>query len=743
MMDERLQQLEGFAELARIDVENTLSLRTFLPLWRHVRSLGSDRLIVLGARGSGKTALFKLARDSRNALKLRQFSGNHDIPDALWLDAFSQDNRNHPDVGVMEKFGTEAGDIALRAFWVAHLLRVARHEVQGLTPVPEVVQRIVDAPPNELDTWVPLAEANLGPIFTALDGVDAALSTTNRTVVALYDYLDRIAQFAPDVRRRYVRALLSLWLSLTNRYKHLRGKIFLRDDLFEASEIDFTDANKLRGRSEKLEWEPESLYRVILRQVLNLPDNNNVAAIRHLLEEVPGLRIDDLGEFGLMPADMSNEVCKAFVGRLAGRVIGRGVVKTATNGWILARLHDAHRRITPRALMWMFGYAAEAAKGRAPGKSKVLFSSSDLLHAIRRTSKVRAQEILEEDKLVKRLENLRGKEIPLARTEIVKWLSVRRQDEAPGIPENGELVLKELLRLGILREENDGSVDVPDIYRYGFEVGPDYATAWRDLLEGNEPAAHKQFVRESPMMAEIIRNLKVPWETIGKEELDRGDIAAARMKCERALQGAQATGDPLLEADAWCRLGEIDADHRRDHLSAKASYLKALALAQRARHRSREADIHWLLGISYLGLDENEAALENFELAVQIAKQESDFRTMAFGYGGLGLTCVRAGQDQKALQEYVRGVVVAQRHNISNAERPMWFGLGDLAAFLHNYDAANQMLAIAQARPDRYYDSSNLDKLRQEALAEYQRDKGHSLLKRAFPDVDIDSLLKE
>lgn len=742
-MDDRGQQLEAFAELARLDVENTLSLRTFLPLWRHVRSLGSNVLIVLGARGSGKTALFKLVRDSRNSPKLRPFLGNHDIPDALWLDAFSQDNRNHPDVGVMEKFGSEAGDIALRAFWVAHLLRVARHEVQGLNPLPEIVQRIVNAPPNELETWVPLAEANLGPIFTALDGIEASLSATKRTVVALYDYLDRIAQFAPDVRRRYVRALLSLWLSLTNRYTHLRGKIFLRDDLFESSEIDFTDANKLRGRSEKLEWEPESLYRVILRQVLNLPSDSHVAAIRRLLEEVPGLRIDDMGEFGLMPAEMSNEICKAFVGRLAGRVIGRGVAKTATHGWILARLHDAHRRITPRALMWMFGYAAEAAKARAPGKIKVLLSASDLLHALRRTSKDRAQEILEEDKLVKRIENLRGKKIPLERVEIVKWLSVRRQDEAPGIPEYGELVLKELLRLGILREEQDGSVDVPDIYRYGFEVGPDYATAWRDLLEGNEAAAHKQFVREPPMMAGIIRNLNVPWDKTGEEELNRGDVAAARARCERALQGAQSTGDPLLEADALTRLAEIDGNYKSDYVRAKLSYQKAILLAQRAHDYAREANIRWLLAMTHSELSETEDALANFESSLRLAKQDSNFQLTAFGYWGVAFSSVRSGRNFNAVSLYVRGLVVAQRHEIADAEHSIWHGLGDLAALLHNYDAANQMFALGQAPPDRYYDSPNLEKLRQEALAEYERDKGHSLLKSAFPDVDIDSLLQE
>jgi hypothetical protein len=201
-VDERFLQLDAFSALARVDVETSVSLRTFLPLFKHVWSLRADVLIVLGARGSGKTALFKLVRDARTAEKLRTFLGKQRIPDALWIDAFSQDSQNHPDVGVMEQFGVGAGDIALRCFWVAHLLRVARQEIQGLNPLPEVVQTIIAAAPNDLSTWVPMAEANLGPVFTALDAIDKHLAAEGRTVVALYDYLDRIAQFTPDMRRR-------------------------------------------------------------------------------------------------------------------------------------------------------------------------------------------------------------------------------------------------------------------------------------------------------------------------------------------------------------------------------------------------------------------------------------------------------------------------------------------------------------------------------------------------------------
>jgi hypothetical protein len=40
-------------------------------------------------------------------------------------------------------------------------------------------------------------------------------------------------------------------------------------------------------------------------------------------------------------------------------------------------------------------------------------------------------------------------------------------------------------------------------------------------------------------------------------------------------------------------------------------------------------------------------------------------------------------------------------------------------------------------------DVFNLDKLRQEALAEYERDKGHALLQKAFPEVQTASLIED
>jgi hypothetical protein len=93
-----------------------------------------------------------------------------------------------------------------------------------------------------------------------------------------------------------------------------------------------------------------------------------------------------------------------------------------------------------------------------------------LVAALRPTSRARVKEISEEYPIVNRLENLRGLEVMLERTETVKRLGKPVPGEQGGLPKNGDIVLDELLRIGVLKEREDGRIDVPDIYRYGFDI---------------------------------------------------------------------------------------------------------------------------------------------------------------------------------------------------------------------------------------------------------------------------------
>lgn len=702
--DARTEVLEAFARLSSQDAEALDPLITFLPLLPHRRALWKDTVVVLGGRGSGKTALFRLVNDPRTAARLRDMFESEHIPEALWFDAFSVSAR-HPEVGTLEAFATSAGDITLRAFWMAHLLRRVREEAPDLVKIPAVLEPILAESAADIGAWVPAAEARLGAVNAALDDADRALDAADRTVVAAYDNLDRIGQFDPEIRRRYVSTLLALWLSLSTRYRRLRGKVFLRDDLFDAGELGFADATKLRSRAETLTWDHAALLRLAVRHLAGQGET-----VRAWLREVPGLDLHDRGELGWMPGEMKNEVQHAFVGRFAGKVIGKGVLKDYTSLWMLGRLRDGQGRVTPRALLWFLGFAAEEARKRPLKAKGPLVTASDLLLALRRASRERVQEIREEYPLVERVENLRGMTLWLERGEVVERLAKPRPGEREGIPARGDVLLAELLRLGVLRARDDGTLDVPDIYRYSFEITPDYSTAWKDLLLGNQPAAIEQFGREWPNLDEILR-LHATTSDVAKDEIDRGDYVAARAKCERALEVAKNARNWDGEADLWLTLGTISL-LEDDHARARDELQQALSISRRNANRQGEAMALVQLASAHMGLGRLDAAARDARRSVELFHASKDTEREFGGYYLLSCIAERRGNARCAYQLRTYAAHITTNHRVST-----------FIKYLRNSQASRHGLTPeAQQEIER------------EADAAYARDRGWSLIRAAFPD---------
>lgn len=710
---ERDEVLAAFARLATGEAREHDPLATFLPLPAHGRALWSYYVVVLGSRGSGKTALFKLVNDPRIAPRLRGFFQSEHIPaDALWLDAFSTSSR-HPEVGTLEAYAAKAEDITLRAFWMTHLLRRVRDEVPEVVEVPAALEAVLGAPAADLDAWLPTATASLGAVNAALDAANRALVARDRFVVAAYDNLDLVGQLDPAIRRRYIRTLLALWLSLLSRYQRLRGKVFLRDDLFDAGELGFADATKLRGYAETLSWDHAALLRVAVRHLAS-----GAEAVRAWLREVPGLELHDRGDLGWMPGEMKEAVQHAFIGRFAGKVIGRGVLKDYTSTWILGRLRDAQGRVTPRALLWFLGFAAEEARKRPTRKKGALVTPSDLLVALKRASRERVQELREEYPLVERVENLRGMTLWLDRDEVVKRLATPRSEEREGIPARGDVVLGELLRLGVLRARDDGTLDVPDIYRYSFEITPDYSTAWKDLLIGDEQSAREQFTRELPALDEILRRTVKTWN-VADEDFARGDYQAARAKCERALEIARNDSNREGEAWLWAELCRISIGQGSFH--------------QAFRELNRLAEIARRTGDSRL------------ELVAEI------LRSVAHE---------RSGSRDQAIGHWKRAVSLAQTHKRPNIEQFLLHTFSGWTWESGHPRIAHQLLSIAAALNGeaqahvggaQTYDdllklsrtiiaarlglsADEIDALEREAGAAYARDRGWSLIRSVCPD---------
>lgn len=465
-VEERKHLLEAMTVLAHREAENVVDVeRIFLPLASHRLALRPEVVIVRGGRGAGKSALFKLLGKLRTTDRIRAYFDDERLPEATWIEAFSQ-LRHHPQDSVLDEFAKNQGEDALRAFWMAHLLLRVVEEVPDLVEPPADLQTMWINHRNEPERWVPLAQARLGAVSSALDQAERELSKRGRMVFATYDHLDRLGTFAPLVRRRYVSSLLALWLSLSNRYQKLRAKIFLREDLLDAGELGFPDASKLRARSVSLDWDVESLYRATVRHMAG-----SSRELRAWLEGIGhGFTLDEKPSVGWMPGPMPENVQKAFADRLAGEVMGAGARKGYTFRWIPNHLQDAQSRVVPRSILVLIGEAAKEALKRPLSPDSRLITPPDLAAALIETSRERVGEISEEYELVMRLQHLAGMRLPLSRAEVIERVGQPADEEKSDLTSDGRAVLDELARLGVVATRSDGRVDVPDIYRFGFGI---------------------------------------------------------------------------------------------------------------------------------------------------------------------------------------------------------------------------------------------------------------------------------
>jgi hypothetical protein len=435
----------------------------FLPLDAHTRALRHETLVVRGGRGAGKSALFHFLGHMQAEPNLASVLGAVSLGNTRWQEGFSS-AAEHPSLAVVGDFAAKADDDERRFFWYGWLCRCLALAADSRLPAGQLADAVKA---NTGPAAIALAtRAQLDALNGWMDGIER---NRNNAVVITYDALDRIGSTLA-VRQQMTASLLAMWLSLADRYRRIRPKVFVREDLFQGSLAAFADASKLDARSVSLDWHVEDLYRVLIKHMANTSEG-----LKTWIEgSTKGIPLSLNGALGWMPptalSEKGKQSQKWFVDHLAGEQMGGAVKKGFTYRWIPNRLQDAHSRIVPRSILNLIRNAAAFATEGTPGAKRLrLLTPSELQGALNQTSKRRVNELKEEFPVVDRLETLRGKTVMLDRKEALKALSsaTSTQDH---LGNDGEEVLRILIELGVMSERPDRRIDVPDIYRYGFGI---------------------------------------------------------------------------------------------------------------------------------------------------------------------------------------------------------------------------------------------------------------------------------
>ena len=303
-----------------------------------------------------------------------------------------------------------------------------------------------------------------------LDDLDDYLSRTNQWVFLLYDSLDRICVRYVDIFP-YIRTLLAFWFAHLHRWKQIKCKIFLRNDLFDSELLSFPDSSKLVSNCLKLEWNTLSLYRLFVKRLANA-GNEEMNAYLRLTENLISREPD--GQIGYIPTE-SEDIVKQFVNEMIGPYMGSNNKKGASYSWAPNHLQDAHGVLSPRSFIKCYSVAAQkmldSSDIEKPKKNRILLPAM-VQGAVRAVSVERVMELQEEYSWLEQLKKaLTGTTLLISKSDFIKKIRMdlwdaKTQEKLPATSPQG--IFDVLQKLGIVYLARDGRVNVPEIYLHGF-----------------------------------------------------------------------------------------------------------------------------------------------------------------------------------------------------------------------------------------------------------------------------------
>ncbi|MHB1774304.1 MAG: hypothetical protein ACYCST_21760 [Acidimicrobiales bacterium] len=446
--------------------------RTFWPVAEHLRAYDPDVVLVAGPRGAGKTELFRAVIGQGLLGKVAPRVASVRLPplrDTRWLSGYSSQGTGFPSEPQLRAFlqGQTRSDELFLDLWLAYLIRTLKDDLP-----PDTLTALLSPQGGDVAQVLAAYRKNVTPALLALDALDARLAEERRFVFVGYDELDTLARNDPETTQLIVRGLVALWAGHSRRWQRLRGKIFLRTDLYErARTAGGADFAKLAANRVEITWSDLNLLGMLVRRLVNSGD-----ALRQYC--TTKVEIEDSGELGLFPTIRKADDARTLIERMVGVYMGAGIKKGLAFRWVLDHVRDGRGQALPRPLVCLLEAAADIQKQQNthPRWPRILEPRA-LRRALDKVSEEHVGSALDEwpwlASLKDRLKSLR--EVPWERREIDRYL-----DRSFGEPwgdgavrppaDSGRDLVDYLVEVGVFRARADGRIDAPDLFLAGLDL---------------------------------------------------------------------------------------------------------------------------------------------------------------------------------------------------------------------------------------------------------------------------------
>ena len=254
-----------------------------------------------------------------------------------------------------------------------------------------------------------------------------------------------------------------------------------------------------------------------------------------------------------------------------------------------------------------------------------------------------------------------------------------------------------------------------------------------DKNEGNREAARRGYAKSLAIRRAIgdLEGQAVTLNNMAAMDVDDGKYRVARENLEKVLVMYQAMGSLIGEAGVYHILGGIDLYEGR-FVEARQNFVRSLKIKQVVGDRVGEAAVWHALGSVDVGEQKFDDARQNFHNSLAISRVIRNRACEGATSNLLALIALYEGKDDDARQNYDRALTISQAIGDRESEASAWHGLGSVDSHEKRYAEAHakyvRSLAISQEIGDRECESASLYQIGRITWERAQRDVGIRLM---------------
>lgn len=436
-------------------------------------------VLVLGPKGTGKSALFELFTKYEGAA--RSFAPDA-LKDVIFTAASGFSDLTEVDTGSIEALRQEDG-YSHESLWRLYIALRAALAVSNLDNLPSGPLREFSKAVGEKRDWrimpilkqlwralvsdkLPTAKITVRgveidfsvggqdlDVIAMLQGVNRALEIEGKKLWVLFDKIDELFPTDSEERLRALEGLMLAAMEVRRMFPRVQPRIFLRTDLWR--HLQFTNKSHLEDKKVDLGWSSSQMARLLLKRAVADEAVWNLAAEQE--EQLLAVTsVEDLSD---------DQVATALTSIFPSNVYG-GQKEASFISWLVPRVTDGLGTVLPREAIFL-GNRSRSAQLSAGGPApETLLSGKSVLTAYRETSEMRVRSYLAEfpavSKHILRFEGLTTS----------SFSRVELEATFLGLEPSGDDLLRELCEIGLLKPAGrdittSETFEVPQMYRQG------------------------------------------------------------------------------------------------------------------------------------------------------------------------------------------------------------------------------------------------------------------------------------